>query len=164
MNDRLSAGVADGGLFVEIAREAREQYPGADIYLLCGRDAAERILTWDYGDPDFARKMLQEFKLLVAPRVGSYEPPAEFQACDSKSAPGDYDRLLFDAGCVSESKPAVSGGIWFPTISRIWSSRSTDKRLLAGASRPGTRAGDGCGWDGAACAALSLRSGGCARE
>ena len=41
----LSAGVADGGLFVEIAREAREHYPGAEICLLCGRDAAERILN-----------------------------------------------------------------------------------------------------------------------
>ena len=92
VNDHLSAGVADGGLFVEIAREAREQYPGAAIYLLCGRDAAERILTWDYGEPDFARRMLQEFKLLVAPRVGVYEPPPEFQDAIRNLAPGDYDR------------------------------------------------------------------------
>ena len=92
VNDRVSAGVANGGLFAEIAREARDQYPGADIYLLCGRDAAERILTWDYGDPNFARKMLQEFKLLVAPRVGAYEPPPEFQHAIRNLTPGDYDR------------------------------------------------------------------------
>jgi nicotinate (nicotinamide) nucleotide adenylyltransferase len=92
VNERLSAGVADGGLFVEIAREAREHYRSAEIYLLCGRDAAERIVTWDYGDPDFARKMLQEFKLLVAPRVGAYEPPRGFQDAIRNLAPGDYDR------------------------------------------------------------------------
>ena len=47
-------GLRTGGLFVEIAREAREHYPGAEIHLLCGRDAAERILNWDYGEPEFA--------------------------------------------------------------------------------------------------------------
>jgi nicotinate (nicotinamide) nucleotide adenylyltransferase len=87
----LSAGVAEGGLFVEIAREAREHYPGAEIHLLCGRDAAERILTWDYGEPDFAMKMLRDFKLLVAPRSGHYIPPEHFRHAIRNVAPGNYD-------------------------------------------------------------------------
>lgn len=87
----LSAGVADGGLFVEIAREAREHYPDAEICLLCGRDAAERILNWDYGEPGFANRMLQEFKLLVAPRDGIYQPPAEYEQTVRTIDPGDYD-------------------------------------------------------------------------
>ena len=77
--DRLSAGVAEGGLFAEIAREAREHYPNAAIYLICGRDAADRILGWDYGEPGFVEQMLREFSLLVAPRDGSYTPPLQYR-------------------------------------------------------------------------------------
>lgn len=87
----VSAGVSDGGLFVEIAREAREHYLGADVFLLCGRDAAERIVGWDYGEPGFAGKMLREFGLLVAPREGQYEPPEEFRHAVRSIAPGNYD-------------------------------------------------------------------------
>ena len=50
---RFSAAVSENGLFVEIADECRECY-GADVQLsfLCGRDAAERIVNWDYGRPE----------------------------------------------------------------------------------------------------------------
>ena len=87
----FSAGVAEGGLFVEIAREARDHYPDARIHLLCGRDAAERILTWDYGEPDFADRMLEEFTLLVAPRFGEYHPPDRYKHAVTSLASGDYD-------------------------------------------------------------------------
>jgi cytidyltransferase-like protein len=76
----FSVGVAEGGLFVEIAREARAYFPGAEMFLLCGRDAAERILSWDYGDPEFADKMLREF---VAPE--------QFRHAIRGLAPGNYD-------------------------------------------------------------------------
>ena len=36
-------------------------------------------LTWDYGQPGFAREMLEEFELLVAPRGEHYVPTAEFR-------------------------------------------------------------------------------------
>lgn len=72
-----SIGVTDQGLFLDIARECREHYaPELRLYFLCGRDAAERILTWDYGRPDVAKEMLQDFELLVAPRGGPFLPPA----------------------------------------------------------------------------------------
>jgi nicotinate (nicotinamide) nucleotide adenylyltransferase len=87
----LSAAVADGGLFVEIAREARGYYPGADIHLLCGRDAAERIITWDYGDAGFVERMLDEFRLLVAPRQGEYVPPEPLRHAVRTLATGNYD-------------------------------------------------------------------------
>src|SRR5688572_11711044 len=51
--ERFSVAAATGGLFVEIARECREAYdsrPG--LIFLCGRDAAERIVNWDYGHPE----------------------------------------------------------------------------------------------------------------
>ena len=72
----LSIAVADRGLFIDIARECREAY-GAEtgFAFLCGRDAAERIVEWDYGEPGAIGRILEEFSLLVAARHGQYEPP-----------------------------------------------------------------------------------------
>lgn len=71
---------SEKGLFIDIARECREHY-GADtrLFFVCGRDAAERILAWDYGRPGVVEEMLQEFELLVAERAGEFQPPAAFQ-------------------------------------------------------------------------------------
>ena len=50
---------ADGGLFIEIARECRVAYGGTvRVSMLCGRDAAERIVDWDYGVPGAIEEML----------------------------------------------------------------------------------------------------------
>jgi len=68
-----------GGLFIDIARELRRDYPDAELHFICGRDAAERILTWDYGHPDAAERMLDEFALLVAARQGEFTPPAHLR-------------------------------------------------------------------------------------
>ena len=46
---RFSLAASDRGLFIDLAREARSEYD-AELFLLCGRDAAERIVGWDYGD------------------------------------------------------------------------------------------------------------------
>jgi nicotinate (nicotinamide) nucleotide adenylyltransferase len=77
---RFSIAASLGGLFAEIAEECRESY-GEDIRLLflCGRDAAERIVTWDYGEPDAFARMIENFELLVAPRDGNYQPPPEIR-------------------------------------------------------------------------------------
>jgi len=74
---RFSIAASRGGLFAEIAEECREAY-GEDVRLLfiCGRDAAERIVTWDYGEPEAFERMIARFELLVAPRAGCYQPPA----------------------------------------------------------------------------------------
>jgi nicotinate-nucleotide adenylyltransferase len=68
------------GLFIDIARECRDHY-GAQVqlYFICGRDAAERILHWDYGRSGVIDEMLREFELLVAPRGGHFSPPAEYR-------------------------------------------------------------------------------------
>jgi nicotinic acid mononucleotide adenylyltransferase len=78
---RFSAAVSENGLFVEIADECRECY-GADVQLsfLCGRDAAERIVNWDYGRPEAFTEMLRKFDLLVAARSGEYSPPEDILA------------------------------------------------------------------------------------
>ncbi len=67
------------GLFIDIARECREHYGGAvELRFVCGRDAAERILRWDYGRAGVVEEMFREFELLVAPRAGHFSPPREF--------------------------------------------------------------------------------------
>jgi nicotinate-nucleotide adenylyltransferase len=79
-NPRFSLAVTEGGLFAEIAREARAVYgSGTELFLLCGRDAAERIVNWDYGVGDAIGTQLQEFELLVASRGGPFEPPPEIR-------------------------------------------------------------------------------------
>lgn len=66
------------GLFIDIAREFRAASPGdLDLWFICGRDAAERIVGWDYGRPGAITGMLNEFGLLVAARRGEYVPPPQ---------------------------------------------------------------------------------------
>ena len=74
---RFSIATTDGGLFLEIAAECRAAY-GSDVRqsFLCGRDAAERIVNWDYGRPGVLREMLDQFDLLIAAREGDYTPPS----------------------------------------------------------------------------------------
>jgi nicotinate-nucleotide adenylyltransferase len=75
---RFSVAATEGGLFIEIARECRALYGQAALSFICGRDAAERIVNWDYGDPGAVAAMLQAFDLLVASRGSDYQPPPQF--------------------------------------------------------------------------------------
>jgi nicotinate-nucleotide adenylyltransferase len=73
---RFSLASTEKGLFVDIARECREAYgPRTLLSLVCGRDAAERAVAWNYGRPAAFQEMLNEFELLVAARQGSFEVP-----------------------------------------------------------------------------------------
>jgi len=84
---------SEAGLFVEIARECREHY-GSDVqlYFICGRDAAERVLNWDYGRAGVVDEMLGDFELLVAARQGEFDPPPEFSGRIHRMyLPGDHD-------------------------------------------------------------------------
>lgn len=68
------------GLFIDIASEFRDHFgPDVELAFVCGRDAAERILEWDYGRAGVVEEMLAEFELLVAPRGGDFSPPAQFR-------------------------------------------------------------------------------------
>lgn len=72
----FAAAIADGGLYLEIARECRAVYGAStDIVLLCGRDAAERIVGWKYERSEMLTEMFEEFTLLVARRQGEYQVP-----------------------------------------------------------------------------------------
>jgi nicotinate-nucleotide adenylyltransferase len=65
--------IADSGLFIDIARKLRQ--PDTSIEFICGADAAERVITWDYGEPGAIDRMLEEFSFLVAPRAAAFAPP-----------------------------------------------------------------------------------------
>jgi nicotinate-nucleotide adenylyltransferase len=66
-----------GGLFIDIARELKQ--PDSEIHFICGRDAAQRIIEWDYGEAGAIEKFLDEFSLLVAERKGAYQAPAHLR-------------------------------------------------------------------------------------
>jgi nicotinic acid mononucleotide adenylyltransferase len=80
LNPSYGIATTERGLFIDIARECRAHY-GVETRLrfVCGRDAAERVLGWDYGRAGAVAEMLSEFELLVAPRGGDFEPPPEFR-------------------------------------------------------------------------------------
>jgi nicotinic acid mononucleotide adenylyltransferase len=67
-------------LFAEIAAECRRAY-GEVVALsfLCGRDAAERVAGWNYGEPGAFAGMLADFDLLVAARDGDYHPAPQLK-------------------------------------------------------------------------------------
>lgn len=90
------AGIAlsEGGLFLEIAREARQALQPQAALLLCGRDAAERIVSWPYPAHQSISHQLEEYRLLVAARQGEYQPPRHLaHAIETLEAPTDWDAL-----------------------------------------------------------------------
>jgi len=104
---RFSVAASENGLFIEIARECREAYgPNPELYFLCGRDAAERAVNWDYGRPGAFAEQLREYQLLVAPRRGIYVPPEELRGrIHALDMEDDYDELS-----ASEVRRRISSG------------------------------------------------------
>jgi len=97
---RFSIAASDRGLFVEIARECRTPYgPDVRLSFLCGRDAAERIASWDYGREGAWQEMLREFDLLVAARNGEYRP--------SNGESGSFRQIAVDPSCEGVSASEV---------------------------------------------------------
>ncbi|HSW50555.1 MAG TPA: hypothetical protein VLH09_10290 [Bryobacteraceae bacterium] len=77
LSPRFSLASTEKGLFADIAEECRRAYgPDVGLVLICGRDAAERAVEWDYGEPGAFRKMLGGFELLVAARRGAFRIPS----------------------------------------------------------------------------------------
>jgi len=103
----FSVACTDGGLFIEIARECRVAYGGSvGMSLLCGRDAAERMVHWDYGAPGAIEKMLEEFSLLVAARRGEYVPPPSLaHAIGRLELDGEFDHVS-----ASEVRQRIAAG------------------------------------------------------
>ena len=75
-----SIAISDGGLFIDMCQEFQLAAGPVEIYVACGRDAAERILEWNYPDPQSLDRMFASFQLLVAARQGEFQPPDRFAA------------------------------------------------------------------------------------
>ena len=105
----FSIAITEGGLFIEIARECRQAYaPEVDVAFICGRDAAERIITWDYGDPAAIERMLSEFRLLVAARAGEFHaPPRLVDRIQSLDLPANLDQVSSTEirDCLAQGRP-----------------------------------------------------------
>ena len=131
------------GLFIDIARECRDHY-GTEVQLsfICGRDAAERILHWDYGRAGVVEEMLREFELLVAPRGGHFSPPAEYHASNPcvaraerarrgfvhRSARTDRARRALGTPGAGEDSRAGAGNLLVKALIRVDVSRKARKR------------------------------------
>lgn len=72
-----SVGLSTHGLFIDIYRAVCEVYPpSTEVFFLTGRDAAERILTWDYDDTESVlHQMFTAFQFIVCDRDGVFEMP-----------------------------------------------------------------------------------------
>lgn len=65
---------AERGLVAGIVHEFREAVAEAvELFVISGRDAAERFVGWDYGDAPSFEEQLPHFHLLVGGRDGAYE-------------------------------------------------------------------------------------------
>lgn len=76
--DRAAAACRDG-LILEIVRDFRGESGNAcEIFVICGRDAAERYASWDYGAQLPFAEQLRDYRLLVASRGGAYAVAPEY--------------------------------------------------------------------------------------
>ena len=65
-------------LVIDIALAFRRHVgPECDLFVIAGRDAAERYATWDYGHREPFAEQIKEFTLLVAARDGRYRVAPE---------------------------------------------------------------------------------------
>ena len=66
------------GLVVDMADALRREIGDAcELFVIAGRDAAERFATWDYGEREAFSDQLKRFTLLVGSRGGSYRVAPE---------------------------------------------------------------------------------------
>ncbi len=72
-----TVGLSTHGLFIDISHALCDLYPPqTEVFFITGRDAAERILTWDYDDAEAAlRQMFTAFQLIVCDRDGAFALP-----------------------------------------------------------------------------------------
>ena len=72
-----TVGLCSHGLFLDIERALRDVYtPETEVFFITGRDAAERILTWEYDDTERAlREMFSAFQFIVCDREGAFVMP-----------------------------------------------------------------------------------------
>ena len=115
------------GLFIDIAREFRAGCgSGTELFFLCGKDAAERIVNWDYGSGPSFNEQLNEYRLLVASRRGEYEVPPQYR---DKILPIDLP-LSWDDCSASQVREAIAqGGDWRRWVPETVAQRIEQRKL-----------------------------------
>jgi nicotinate-nucleotide adenylyltransferase len=75
--DYAAVGLSTHGLFLDIYHGLQEVYgQHPEVFFVTGRDAAERILTWEYADTTAAlQQMFTAFQLIVCDRDGTFRIP-----------------------------------------------------------------------------------------
>jgi nicotinate-nucleotide adenylyltransferase len=97
----FTIGVCTHGLFIDIGRAVEKAYPPhTRRWFITGRDAAERILTWPYPDPEGAlAELFARAELLVADREGAFALPevpvvrAYAEQIHRLPLPGEYSHV-----------------------------------------------------------------------
>ena len=73
-----AACMCQGGLVVDIVDAWRQEVGDTcELFVIAGRDAAERYASWDYGDREPFGDQLERFTLLVGSRGGAYRVAPE---------------------------------------------------------------------------------------
>ncbi len=93
--DAWLAASAEQGLVVDIVREFREYLKGSvELFVISGRDAAERFVSWDYAEAPSFDKQLRNFQLLVGSREGAYRvAPRHADRIHAFEISAEYDRV-----------------------------------------------------------------------
>lgn len=104
--ESFSLAVCSRGLLLEMAEALAPSYPPTTkIYFLVGSDAAERILRWEYADPEKAlAAMFARFDLIVASRAGRLSIPRDTRL---EAYRGQIHPLELPADCQNISASSV---------------------------------------------------------
>lgn len=105
-HDHFSLAVCSHGLFLEMAQALAPEYPDTvKVYFLVGSDAGERILLWNYADPEKTlAEMFVRFDLIVASRAGRLSIPRDPRLEPYRS---QIHRLELPTACRTISATAV---------------------------------------------------------
>lgn len=72
---RLSVASSPQGLYLDIAESCRAVHAEAEIALVCGTDAAQRILSWPYENAGTLDRLFGLAELWVFSRLGEFRAP-----------------------------------------------------------------------------------------
>jgi nicotinic acid mononucleotide adenylyltransferase len=125
---RFGVAISEGGLLWEIARECRTDCGVEEVSFVCGRDAAERILSWQDDTLPPIEEQLRDFRLLVASRGGAFSTPSNLSLrIDSLALAGEYD----SQSATEVRRRAAAGEPWeilvpeaiVPMVRRVYAAR-----------------------------------------
>ena len=104
------------GLVIEMVRVFQQALGNrCELFVIAGRDAAERYASWDYGDGEPFAEQLQRYRLLVASRNGAYRIPRELA---DRILPFDIDDQSGAASSTAVREAITAGSPWRHLVPR----------------------------------------------